>query len=478
MTTIFVFGLLGCSDANSRSVSQADGEWNLSLDPQAPLENASPAVAVIVSWQSGSRGPSDPILIEGEIPPASLTRYAEGETTDTLAERLIPSRSEGQANALILRSAQLLLVGQLYSVIAREGVLGKLVVGGDIGAGYLERVWPPRDSILATAQTIYCGNSAPRQRNTIALFPGGATAELHPGLDESGLAVGYCVRVVPQVSDGRVLQHPPRTEEYAFEPSPFRVGLEQSQLASEACFSPEIGIGPGCLKVENGRAIVRGPSAPTLWAVSSELGWRTLLLREDSSFAFPVFNGGSDLRVNATVFDLSGRSIESSVDISGILPTARVIINEAMADPSGPEPAEEWVELHNAGEGAAEMTGWTLRDQGSQVEIPPTRLEPGAFVLLVRGNYVGGVAADVLPAPGTALIRLSQLGKGGLLNSGESLSLVDALGQVVSTFPALSSGREGVSLARRNSLVLDGDSSGFASHGFPGSSPGEPNAVE
>ncbi|HMA97070.1 MAG TPA: hypothetical protein VKP30_30510, partial [Polyangiaceae bacterium] len=72
----------------------------------------------------------------------------------------------------------------------------------------------------------------------------------------------------------------------------------------------------------------------------------------------------------------------------------------------------------------------------------------------------------------------SQLGKAGLLNSGESLSLVDAGGRVVSTFPSLASGREGVSLARRDPLVLDGDPTGFTAHAFPGSSPGEPNVVE
>lgn len=476
---IFVIGLFGCSDAQSRGIPQAtDGEWTLSLDPEAPLENASPSVAVILSWRLGSRGPSDPILIEGEIPSASLLRYADGEVTDALAERIIPSRFEMQAQALILRSAQLLLVGQRYSVIAREGVLGNFVVGADVGAGYMERIWPPRDSALATTQALYCGNSAPTQAAAIALFPAGVAADVHPGLDQSGVGFGSCVRVVPAVSDGRALQPPPRTIGYTLEPSPFRAGLGQNPLALSACSSEEISVGPGCLSVAGGLAVGRGPASPTLWVVASELGWRTQQLREGGSFSFPVFNGGADLAVRVTIFDLSGRASESNLEVVGTPPAPRVVINEVMADPLGPEPAEEWVELHNAGEGAAEMIGWKLCDEGTQVEIPPTRLEPQAFLLLVRRNYVGGVATDVSPPPGAALIRLSQLGKGGLLNSGESLSLVDARGRVVSTFPALASGREGVSLARRDPLVVDGDAAGFTSHAFPGASPGQPNVVE
>ncbi|HMA93857.1 MAG TPA: hypothetical protein VKP30_14300, partial [Polyangiaceae bacterium] len=341
---IFVIGLFGCSDAQSRGIPRAtDDEWTLSLDPEAPLENASPSVAVIVSWRVGSRGPSDPILIEGEIPTASLLRYADGETTEALAERIIPSRFETQSHALILRSAQLLLVGQRYSVIAREGVLGNFVVGADFGAGYMERLWPPRDSALATTQTLYCGNSAPTQDATIALFPGGVAAAVHPGLDQSGVGFGSCVRIVPAVSDGRALQPPPRTIGHTLEPSLFRAGLGQNPLALSACSGGEISVGPGCLGVASGLAVGRGPASPTLWIVASELGWRTQQLREGGAFSFPVFNGGADLRVRVTIFDLSGRASESIVDVIGTPPAPRVIINEVMADPSGPEPAEEWV---------------------------------------------------------------------------------------------------------------------------------------
>lgn len=479
MTAVFITGLLGCS-GNSGTAPSEDGAWDLSVEPEAPLENVSPVVALVIRSRNGAPEPSDLILIEGEISAASLQRYREQETTETLAERLIPSRVEPAPKALILRPQQLLLTGQLYSVIAREGVIARFVVGADFGVGYLTRVWPPRDSSQATAQTIYCGDSAPRQPTTAALFPGEVTAEILPGLDRRGFATGYCVRVVPQVSSDSLLQlqPPPRVLGYALEPSAFRPGVARDQLASRSCSGSEISVGPGCLEVDNGRAVVRGPASPTFWAVSSALGWRSLVVPENSSFAFPLSNGEGSLAVQVTVFDLSGRSMESSIDIAGVPATGRVIVNEVMSNPSGPEPAEEWIELFNSGEGATEMVGWKLCDEGSQIELPPMRLESRAFVLLVRSDYVGGVANDVPPASGTALVRLAQLGKSGLLNSGESLRLVDALGRVSSTFPAVPSSRDGVSVARRDPFTLDDDKSGFVPHAFPGSSPGEPNSVE
>lgn len=479
MIAVFIVGLLGCS-GNTGMVPTEDGAWDLSLEPEATPENVSPVVALMITSRNGAPDPSDLILIEGEISAASLQRYRERETTETLAERVIPSRVEASPKTLILRPQQLLLTGQRYSVIAREGVVARFLVGADFGVGYLTRVWPPRDSSQATAQSIYCGSSAPTQPTTAALFPSGVTAEILPGIDRHGLASGSCVRVIPQISmDSPLqLQPPPRVLGYALEPSAFRAGVARDQVASRPCSGSETSIGPGCLEVENGRAIVRGPAAPTFWAVSSALGWRSLVVPENSSFAFPVSSAEVGLNVQITVFDLSGRSMESSIDIAGVPAAGHVILNEVMSNPSGPEPAEEWIELLNAGDDAAEMVGWKLCDEGSQVELPPMRLEPRAFVLLVRSDYVGGVANDVPPASETALVRLSQLGKSGLLNSGESLRLVDALGRLVSTFPGIPSSRDGVSVARRDPLTLDDEKNGFAPHAFPGSSPGEPNSVE
>src|SRR5690606_40695464 len=40
------------------------------------------------------------------------------------------------------------------------------------------------------------------------------------------------------------------------------------------------------------------------------------------------------------------------------------VLNEVLANPSGPEPQQEWVEILNAGNVAASLSGYRLKDSG------------------------------------------------------------------------------------------------------------------
>ena len=192
----------------------------------------------------------------------------------------------------------------------------------------------------------------------------------------------------------------------------------------------------------------------------------------------PLAQSNAPQRLDAWVFDLAGRSLVDAIEIAPILPSPHVAINEVMANPLGSEPGDEWIELVNAGTAAATMVGWKLRDQGGEVELPALLLEPGAFALLVRSDFVGGQAGDIPPVAGTTLIRMTAIAKNGLTNSGEALALIDAAGTVVSATPGRSIGQEGVSLARRTPTELDGSAEGFGPHASPGASPGAANVVE
>jgi hypothetical protein len=60
----------------------------------------------------------------------------------------------------------------------------------------------------------------------------------------------------------------------------------------------------------------------------------------------------------------------------------RVIINELMPDPYGDDTFKEWFELHNPSGEAIDMSGWVVRDCGSQALTlfgPRARIEAGAF---------------------------------------------------------------------------------------------------
>jgi hypothetical protein len=452
--------------------------WVLSLEPQAELEQAQPVVAMVLSSDIEEEPPADVILVEGEPSKISTGKYMGGETTEALLERTIPTRLEKSAKRLVLRPVNVLLRGQRYTVLSRAGVLGSIAVRPAVELAYLSRVWPPRDSVERALQTIYCGDAAPTDAATIRLFPSELVATIEPGLDSDGRGSGSCVRILPDVETGQAVQPPTNWGNFAFEPTPWDPGAELAEIQPLACAADETNLGPGCLATGGGSGLVRAPASSTLWVLESSLGWHTQEVEADGRFAVPGIEQLSDGHINALVFDLAGRSFFGTAVIEPPMPSAHVIINEVMANPRGPEPAEEWIELTNAGAAAAEMRGWKLRDQSGAVEIPPLILEPSAIVLLVRRDFEGGVSGDVPPAPDTALVRLPSLGKNGLSNAGEPLLLLDDNDVVVSSFPGRASEREGVSQARRSPFELDDAPNGFGPHASPGASPGSTNVVE
>jgi hypothetical protein len=155
-----------------------------------------------------------------------------------------------------------------------------------------------------------------------------------------------------------------------------------------------------------------------------------------------------------------------------------VVINEVLADPRGPEPAQEWVELYNDGLEQAVIGGWTFEDSGGSVALDAIPIPVGTYLLLVREDFDPVSDADVPPPEGAPLFRVAGLGKNGLSNTGEQLTLRDASGRLVSRFPALPKPKAGVSVARREPWLADDDPRGFAYHAGVGASPGGPNQVE
>ncbi len=119
------------------------------------------------------------------------------------------------------------------------------------------------------------------------------------------------------------------------------------------------------------------------------------------------------------------------------LPPA-VAISEVLANPAGPEPRQEFVEILNLGATAVELEGWWITDDpGRQGDpLPPVSLAPGAVGLVVPSGYDPQGGADPAPAPAAVLISLQSgtLGSGGLSNSGEPVLLLTPQGQVASAY--------------------------------------------
>lgn len=96
------------------------------------------------------------------------------------------------------------------------------------------------------------------------------------------------------------------------------------------------------------------------------------------------------------------KCIESDCIAPADLPVSRsVVVNEIMVNPYGPDPGQEWIELHNPGDEAVNLNSWTIKDcseqamtlVGSDLILPPN----GYLVLGAEADpdLNGGVFVDI-----------------------------------------------------------------------------------
>lgn len=130
----------------------------------------------------------------------------------------------------------------------------------------------------------------------------------------------------------------------------------------------------------------------------------------------------------------------------------RISISEVMANPSGAEPAQEWVEVYNDENSPIDVGGWTLddNDDGQGVNtLPSAVIQPRNFALVVGPKFRLQDMKGPLPPPETLIIRLGEtLGSQGLANGGETLALRDRLGRLVSLAAARAASGDGRSTER------------------------------
>jgi hypothetical protein len=170
------------------------------------------------------------------------------------------------------------------------------------------------------------------------------------------------------------------------------------------------------------------------------------------------------LQMQATGLDGATHTVDTLVRTHP--PLAPVSITEVRADPLGPDPDQEYVELYNYGAEPQALTGMRLADDPSRegdLISSAIRLAPGGRVLLVPERFEAAALNGDAPIPaGVPLVRLSgPLASGGLTNSGEPLFLRDAEGRRLSAVPALA-GAAGRCPQRTGTDPRADDPGGFA----------------
>jgi len=107
-----------------------------------------------------------------------------------------------------------------------------------------------------------------------------------------------------------------------------------------------------------------------------------------------------------------------------------IAVTEWIDDPTGTDAEMEWIELFNYGGTAVDLTGWRLKDAGTDSAVlPAVTLPPGRYVVLTRRTDLFVTNWGV--APREIGERVFPVDFGPLDNTGDELLLIDANGTAV-----------------------------------------------
>jgi hypothetical protein len=226
--------------------------------------------------------------------------------------------------------------------------------------------------------------------------------------------------------------------------------------ASTACSLGETEVSAGCARADDESITFHGQlsaAARVTWTAGAASGGLvaprgTISLRVGDL----VHDTAISLALDAT--DYAGLVSPLTLPITTTEPLPTIGITEIRADPAGPEPRQEYVEIENYGAMPVSLAGMSLADSASSMgdALPSVTIPAFSHALLVSSGFdpdetAGG--ADVAAPAGAILVHLdASLGSGGLSNAGEPLFLRDALGRWVSAAPSSPAPRSGVCIVR------------------------------
>ncbi len=411
-------------------------------------------------------------LVEGEVSSVSEGRLRRKEIPKTVEDRRVPLAVKAEGDAWTLAPTVILAPGESYTFVGLGvGRLGTFAVSQD------ERPLLHRwgSGLRGAGKTVtYCAAIPPSYAGpevfsppTEDVFPEGMV----PGLTEERIGAGLCASVrIPVDAEGFFLP-PTQLEEFLVDPTPVVVDelidAEDLPLECETEEWDEV-FSLGCLRVRGAALEVRVGDGPFLFEVrvgSAEVV--EYLLVDHGVAAFGPLPPSTPLEIVVT----DERQKLARVELTSAEPSPHLILSELLADPLGPEPQSEWVEIHNVGTAPARLFEYSLWDDGGGVPLPDVELAAGAFAVVVRSDYRPSV--DVVPAATSLPVIVESIGQNGLRNSGETVLLKNAQEETISKIPALP-GREGQSVARMSPWGAD-DASAFFLSGAEGPTPGRAN---
>lgn len=152
-----------------------------------------------------------------------------------------------------------------------------------------------------------------------------------------------------------------------------------------------------------------------------------------------AFGAGSDVEILARARDLAGNVSESAV-VSLTVPATLLplAITEIHANPAGPEPMQEYVEIRNLGSTPVDFGSVSIEDSKGSDTLPAGTLAAGAYALIVPVGFDPASPVDTRPLAGTPLVHVdTRIGSDGLANTGEAVRLRATDGTILSSYTAV-----------------------------------------
>lgn len=465
--------LVACDDLDlPRGMAGGGGSpaWHVTFDPPAAESTVTGAPRMSIA---GPEPVSDIWLFDGALSEYHEGRVSAGDLPGTLLTRRVElSRWESSDGSVWVAPQAFLRAGDYALAVSGVGTVSLLHVSPQVAPRFT-RVWPEGDA-TALGTSVYCGSGVGVVADeATVLDPSGVPVEVTPGV--AGVPVPDCASFSGTDPAGAAWLLPPRTiGVFEVDPAPL-VFVAQEVTTPEPCASGTAVLG-GCLVSDDDR-ITLVSRDHLLWHVWNSEGRFLEVLERGAGAVLRGFAPGSLVDLGVQTLDRAGAAADTRLTVQLQPARAHLVVNEVLANALGSEPASEWVELVNDGALTVETAGLLLGDGGEPVELPAAEIAPGEYVLVVGADFAPG-AGDVAPPPGTQLLRVARVGRSGLSNSGEPITLSDAAGAVLSTFPALPASVPGRSNARREPGSLDGVAASFGAHAQPGASPGTGNSLE
>jgi hypothetical protein len=191
----------------------------------------------------------------------------------------------------------------------------------------------------------------------------------------------------------------------------------------------------GCVVVRTRTSEPADARLSASWTTTVQLTAGTLV-HELALPAAPALPAGAQVRLDLQ--DAAGQAAAPWRHAAERASLAPLVISEVLADPLGPDPDQEWVEIYNRDDRAVELEGWAIDDGTVGADggaLPALRLQPHRYALVVGPRYRAGSGPDPFPAADVPLARLrAPIGGRGLANRGEPLFLRRPDGALASSY--------------------------------------------